>query len=59
MSLDKSAHDFNEGQRRYRESEWAHRHTAGRDHRELIEALRRIERSLNLLVASIVTSHDA
>jgi len=49
MSLSKEAHDFNERQRRNRESEWTHRHTAGRDHRELMEVLRAMERSLRLL----------
>ena len=59
MSLDKSAHDFNERQKRYSEQEWFHRYNAGKDQRELMEALRRIEHSLHLLVASIVASHDA
>ena len=49
MSLSNEYRDFNERQKRYRESEWGYRHTAGRDHRELMEVLRQIERSLRAL----------
>ncbi len=49
MSLSEEAREFNEAQKRYRESEWQHRHTGGRDHRELMEVMRQIERSLRLL----------
>jgi predicted mannosyl-3-phosphoglycerate phosphatase (HAD superfamily) len=47
--LSEEAREFNERQKRYRESEWQHRHTGGRDHRELMEVLRQIEQSLRVL----------
>ena len=49
MSLSEEAREFNERQKRYSESEWQHRHTGGRDHRELMEVLRQIEQSLRVL----------
>jgi hypothetical protein len=49
QSISKEGRDFNESQKRYREDEWTYRHTAGADHRELMEVLRQIEHSLRAL----------
>tara|TARA_Y100000296_G_scaffold74281_1_gene92623 strand:+ start:348 stop:578 length:231 start_codon:yes stop_codon:yes gene_type:complete len=54
QSISEEGRDFNESQKRYRENEWTYRHTAGADHRELIEVLRQIEHSLRVLVEAAV-----
>ena len=58
MSLSEEAREFNERQKRYRESEWQHRHTGGRDHRELMEVLRQIEQSLRVLAEEFRVSNS-
>ena len=58
MSLSHEARDFNERQKRYRESDWGYRHTAGRDHRELMRVLRQIERNLRVLMEMELRRED-
>ena len=56
--MSEEAREFNERQKRYRESEWQHRHTGGRDHRELMEVLRQIEQSLRVLAEEFRVSNS-
>ncbi len=53
MSLDKEAREFNERQKRYQEQEWQHKHMEGKDHRELMEVLNKIESGLGFLIDTI------
>jgi hypothetical protein len=50
MSLDREAREFNERQKRYQEQEWQHKHMGGKDHREMMEVLNNMERSLGYLI---------
>ncbi len=58
QSISKEGRDFNESQKRYRENEWTYRYTAGADHRELMEVLRQIERSLKMMAVGVVWKMD-
>ena len=54
MGLDKEAQEFNEAQKRYRENEHLHKYTTGRDHRELMEELKKVNNSLGFLIDTLL-----
>ena len=54
MSLSQEAHEFNEQQKRYRENEHLHKHTAGADHRELMDELKRLNNSFGCLIDTVI-----
>jgi hypothetical protein len=47
-------HEFNEAQKRYRENEHLHKYTTGRDHRELMEELKKVNNSLGFLIDTLL-----
>ena len=53
MSLDREAREFNERQKRYQEQEWQHKHMGGKDHRELMDVLNKIENGLGFLIDAL------
>ena len=54
MSLSQEAHEFNERQKRYRENEHLHKYTAGSDHRELMDELKRLNNSIGFLIDTVI-----
>ena len=54
MGLSEEAQEFNEAQKRYREAEHLHKYTAGRDHRELMDELRRLHNSIGFLIDTVI-----
>ena len=58
MSLSQEAHEFNEQQKRYRENEHLHKYTAGADHRELMDELKRLNNSIGCLLYTSPSPRD-
>ena len=56
MSLSKEAQEWNDRQKRYIERAHEHKHMGGADHKELMEVLSKIERSLGFLL-DIIKEH--
>ena len=54
MGLSEEAQEFTEAQKRYRENEHLHKYTTGRDHRELMEELKKVNNSLGFLIDTLL-----
>ena len=56
MSLSKEAQEWNDRQKRYIERAHEHKHMGGADHKEMMDVLSKIERSLGFLI-DIIKEH--